>query len=60
MGLLLILLFVIGLTVAAALGATADSREPGHWYPAGPDRDFNVHGSHEGITILRAATREEY
>jgi hypothetical protein len=39
MELLLFLLFFVVLAVATALGFTADSREPGRWYPALPDED---------------------
>ena len=38
MGLVLVLLLISTLVAATALGLTADSREPGNWYPAGPDQ----------------------
>jgi hypothetical protein len=40
MGALLFLLFLIILAVATALGFTADSRQPGRWYPALPDEEL--------------------
>jgi hypothetical protein len=34
-----VLLLFVFLAVATMFGLTADSREPGRWYPALPDQD---------------------
>ena len=39
MGLLLLFVFFAILALATVFGLTADSREPGRWYPALPDED---------------------
>ena len=39
MGLLLLFALFAVLGLATMFGLTADSREPGRWYPALPDRD---------------------